>query len=79
MDMPKGKYTIQEAAEIWISAIQSPATKATQEQKDSLVSQIRLAMPKAKVMGVGYPDGTQSNVLFVDACNAIKQAIRESK
>ena len=78
MEQPTGKYTIAEAAELWISLIQSPATKATTEQKAALIGQIQAATPIAKISGVGCPQGAPADtrVLFVDACNAIKRAIR---
>lgn len=78
MQTPAGKLTIAEAAEQWIAMIESPETKATPEQKAALVAKIRAAAPTAKVVGVGYPDGVPANVpvLFTDACNAIKRAMR---
>jgi hypothetical protein len=81
MEQPKGTFTIAEAADRWIAMIESPETKATQEQKAAMIAQIRAAAPTAKVLGVGYPDGVPVNmgVLFVDACNAIKKVIREAK
>lgn len=82
MTTTKGTYTIPEAAELWIATIQAPETKATPEQKESLIAQIRSAAPKARAAGIGYPYGfvpAGVPVLFVDACNAIKKIIRDGK
>lgn len=71
MEQPKGNYTISEAAELWISMIQLPETKATQEQKNTLIAQIRAAAPQARLTG-----GSAGAASFAMACNAIKQVIR---
>lgn len=78
MTTPTGKFTIAEAAEQWIAMIEAPETKATPEQKSALIAKIRVAAPTAKAFGVGYPDGIPADhkILFVDACNAIKRAMR---
>lgn len=83
MTQPKGRYTIAEAAELWISLIQSPETKATPEQKDALIAQIRAAAPSTKIIGVaGTIAGAavaHERMDFCSACNNIKRTIREGK
>lgn len=79
METPNGTFTIAEAAERWIGMIEAPETKATREQKDALIAQIRAAAPK--VIGTRYGVANVAltefkKLCFTDATNAIKRVIR---
>ncbi len=78
MDTPQGTFTIAEAAEIWINAINASDTKGTPEEKSALIAKIRSASPKAKFVGVGFPEGTtEGRAIFTACTNAIGKVIRE--